>query len=116
MFQVNYLKLLCYEKKMIKITKFVKTKTEHHIMVEFHNFIQQVEKISEIKRIVPWRIDRQQKWSSDIIISFSYFTISWAKYKIKKWSTAQELFVLFDEKDRQLVYDNIQQLINKYVL
>jgi len=73
---------------------FKKIKTEHTIMVEFFDILKKIEKLESVDRIIPWRINRQQKWSSYIRFSFSYKTISWLKYKMSKWSTSQELFVI----------------------
>lgn len=33
--------------------KFKKVKTEHHILPEFHSFLLEIEKLSEITRIIP---------------------------------------------------------------
>jgi hypothetical protein len=41
--------------------KFSKTKTEHHILPEFHKFLLEIEKQPLISRIIPGRIARQQK-------------------------------------------------------
>ena len=88
-----------------------KIKKEHHILKEFEKFLKDISQIEEIQKIIPWRIARQQKWSSKQLISFSYFTNSWLKYKIKKGSTAQELFVVCNEKDKQIVKEKISKFI-----
>lgn len=75
-------------------TKFNKVKTEHTILKEFHKFLQQIEKIPEIQRIIPGRIDRIQSGKSDVNINFSYITPSGLKYNMCKGSTAQEIFVI----------------------
>ncbi len=80
-----------------------KVKREHHILKEFEKDINDISKIDKIEKIIPWRINRQQKGSSDKKISFSYFTQSWLKLKIKKWATAQELFLVCKEEDKQKV-------------
>jgi len=43
------------------VVKFLKTKTEHHILPEFHKLIAEIEKHPLISRIIPGRISRQQK-------------------------------------------------------
>jgi len=88
-----------------------KIKTEHHIMEEFIPFLDWLQKIDQVKRIIPGRISRQQKWTSDKNISFSYMTTSGFKIKLKKWSTAQEVFVICDNDDK----DNLKDIMMKFV-
>jgi len=88
-----------------------KIKKEHHILKEFKKFLEEIEKIEQIQKIIPWRISRQQKWSSKQVISFSYFTSSWLKFNLKKGSTVQELFVVCNEKDKNIVKEKILELI-----
>lgn len=76
---------------------FEKVKTEHHILKEFHEFLRQIEQHQQIARIIPGRIHRQQKASSELRFSISYPTVSWFKAKISKGSTSQELFVITRE-------------------
>ena len=90
-----------------------KIKQEHHILKDFEQFLNELEKIEQIQKIIPWRISRQQKWTSKKIISFSYFTKSWLKYKIKKGSTAQELFIVCNEKDKEKIKEKITYNILK---
>ena len=78
---------------MAKI-KFQKVKTEHTIMEEFHKILLKIEKDPAIIRIIPGRISRQQKWSSDLRFRVSYETDSWIKCIMSKWASAQELFVI----------------------
>lgn len=82
---------------------FKKVKTEHHILKEFHNFLKHVEKDNKIIRLIPWRIHRKQKKSSIQTLHFSYFTTSWMKFKMNKWSTSQELFVICDSLDKEYI-------------
>ena len=70
-----------------------KIKREHHILPDFEDFLKELAKLDCVKRIIPWRISRQQKWTSQKMISISYKTISGFKLKLKKWATAQEVFV-----------------------
>jgi hypothetical protein len=78
---------------------FKKTKTEHHILPEFKKLLLAIEKHSHIHRIIPWRINRQQKWSSKLLFKISYPTSSWLKCIMSKWSTAQELFIVCAEEN-----------------
>jgi hypothetical protein len=41
--------------------KFQKVKTEHHIIPEFAKLLLEIEKNTNIIRIIPGRISRQQK-------------------------------------------------------
>lgn len=84
-----------------------KIKKEHHVMKEFNKELEQIEQISEVKRIIPWRVSRQQKGSSMKKISFSYFTDSWLKLILKKWWTAQEVFIICSEEDKKNVKEKL---------
>lgn len=88
-----------------------KIKKEHWILKEFKTFLEELEKIKEISKIIPWRISRKQSWSSLKKISFSYFTISWLKLNLKKGSTAQELFIICNEKDKEIIKEKILKII-----
>ena len=92
--------------------KFLKTKTEHHILPEFHKLIAEIEKHSLISRIIPGRISRQQKWSSEARFKVSYPTPSGIKYIMSKGATAQELFIVCNEKDTQEVIE----LLNRFIM
>ena len=94
---------------MAKI-KFQKVKTEHTIMEEFHKILLEIEKNPAIIRIIPGRISRQQKWSSELRFKVSYWTDSWIKCIMSKWATAQELFVVCNEKDKE----ELMYLLKKY--
>jgi hypothetical protein len=95
---------------------FVKVKTEHHILKEFHWFLKQIEKLPEIQRIIPWRIVREQSGRWEIRINFSYNTPTGLKYKLCKWSTAQEIFVIVQQWTEQLVQDSIAIISKNYIM
>lgn len=84
---------------MVKI-KFQKVKTEHTIMEEFYQILLEIEKNPAILRIIPGRISRQQKGSSEFRFKVSYWTESGIKCIMSKWATAQELFVVCNDKDK----------------
>ena len=92
-------------------TKFSKTKTEHHILPEFHKLLLEIEKQALISRIIPGRISRQQKWSSDLRFKISYNTTSGIKCIMSKGATAQELFIVCNEKDTTTIIEYLNQLI-----
>ncbi|MDR2541007.1 MAG: DUF2103 domain-containing protein [Candidatus Peribacteria bacterium] len=89
--------------------KFKKVKTEHHILPEFHGFLFDIEKLPEISRIIPGRISRQQKGSSEIRFSVSYLTPTGMKCIMSKGSTAQELFVVCREEVREEVKRKLEE-------
>ena len=78
--------------------RFEKVKTEHTILKEFKSFLLEIEKNENIKRIIPGRIDRQQKSSSDLNFRITIPTISWLKCIMSKWATAQELFIICSQE------------------
>jgi hypothetical protein len=80
-------------------------------MNEFKSFLKEIEKIVEIYRIIPWRISRQQKWTSNKFISFSYYTTTWLKYNLKKWWTAQEVFIVCKKENKETVNKQISLII-----
>jgi len=92
-------------------TKFAKTKTVHHILPEFHKLIREIEKYSLIIRIIPGRISRQQKWSSETHFKVSYPTTSGIKCIMSKGATAQELFIICNEKDTDAITEYLNTLI-----
>ncbi len=96
-------------------TKFLKVKTEHTILKEFHKFLQQIEKIPEIQRIIPGRIDRVQSGKSNMYVNFSYITPSGLKYNMCKGSTAQEIFVICAKGTEELVQQQIEKIIIAYI-
>jgi hypothetical protein len=91
-----------------------KIKKEHHILKEFEKFLYEISKLPEIQKIIPWRIKRQQKWTSDFKISFSYYTNSWLKFLMKKWSTVQELFIVCDKQNKDIVKDKIIKIFDSF--
>lgn len=95
---------------------FIKVKTEHHILKEFHTFLKQIEKLPEIQRIIPWRIVREQSGRWEMRINFSYNTSTGLKYKLCKWSTAQEIFVIVQQGTEQIVQDSIAIISKNYII
>jgi len=95
-------------------TNFQKTKTVHHIMQEFHKLILDFEKIKEIDKIIPGRVDRQQKWSSETRFKISYSTQSWIKCIMSKGWTAQELFIICQEEKKDTVKNQLKKILNKH--
>lgn len=92
-----------------------KIKKEHNILEEFEKFLENLEKIDEIKKIIPWRISRKQSWSSEKRVSFSYFTKSWIKIIIKKWSTVQEVFIICVDENKKKVKEKINLLVKQSI-
>lgn len=90
--------------------KFLKTKTEHHILPEFHKLIAEIEKHPLISRIIPGRISRQQKWSSELYFKISYATSSGIKCIMCKGATAQELFIICNEKDTDTIIEYLNTI------
>ena len=90
---------------------FKKVKTEHTILSEFHPLLRKIENLDQIQRIIPWRIMRQQKGSSDLRFSISYQTTSGLKAKMSKGSTSQELFIICQkgtEAEAETLINNIR--------
>lgn len=92
-----------------------KIKKEHHIMKEFDWFLKKVEKIELIQRIVPGRVSRKNSGQSKIFITISYFTTSWLKLSMKKGSTSQELFLIFDLQFKDQILTQVQQTIKNFL-
>jgi len=93
------------------VVKFTKTKTVHHILPEFHKLLLEIEKQPLISRIIPGRISRQQKWSSQLHFKISYNTASGIKCIMSKGATAQELFIICNEKDTKEVIESLNSFI-----
>lgn len=74
--------------------RFKKVKTEHHIIKDFVKLLLEIEKHKDIHRIIPGRISRQQKWSSEMRFKITIPTNSGFKCIMSKWATAQELFII----------------------
>lgn len=91
--------------------KFQKVKMEHHIIPEFAKFLLEIEKNTNISRIIPGRISRQQKWSSEMRFRITIPTNSWFKCIMSKWATAQELFIICDEKNVEEVKEDLEEKI-----
>lgn len=91
--------------------KFQKVKMEHHIIPEFAKLLLEIEKDPDISRIIPGRISRQQKWSSEMRFRITIPTNSGFKCIMSKWATAQELFVICDQKDVELVQKHIKNKV-----
>ena len=98
------------------MVSFQKVKTEHHILKEFHQFLREIEKIPDIQRIIPWRIVREQSGRSEKRVNFSYTTPTGLKYKLCKWSTAQEIFIIVKKDTDTEVQEAIEIIIldNKF--
>ena len=93
---------------------FKKIKTEHTILSEFHPLLRKIENLDQIQRIIPWRIMRQQKGSSDLRFSISYQTTSGLKAKMSKGSTSQELFIICQkgtEVEAETLINNIRSTL-----
>ena len=93
---------------------FKKVKTEHTILSEFHPLLRKIENLDQIQRIIPWRIMRQQKGSSDLRFSISYQTASGLKAKMSKGSTSQELFIICQkgtEAEAETLINNIRSTL-----
>mgnify|MGYP002620046774 FL=1 len=95
---------------MYSRSDYQKVKLEHHILPDFAKFLFELEKNPKINRIIPWRISRQQKWSSEMRFRITIPTTSWFKCIMSKWATAQELFVICNKKDIQEVENDTQKL------
>lgn len=92
-------------------SKFSKTKNEHHILPEFHKMLLEIEKHPLISRIIPGRISRQQKWSSQLHFKISYDTTSGIKCIMSKGATAQELFLVCNDQDKETITEYMKQFI-----
>jgi len=95
-------------------TKFKKVKAVHHILQEYHKILLEIEKIEEIARIVPGRINRQQKWSSQMRFKIGYATSSWIKCIMTKGSTAQELFCICNLDLVEIVRTKIEDVVKRF--
>lgn len=95
--------------------KFTKVKTEHHILSEFHAFLAKIEEFEEIHRMIPGRISRQQKGSSQLRFRISYPTASGLKCTMSKGSTAQELFIICAGEDIPRLQEKLLQVFAVYL-
>ncbi len=73
---------------------FKKVKTEHTILSDFLPFLKSLEGEAWIQRMIPGRISRQQKGSSELRFSVSIPTAIGRKVKMSKGATSQELFII----------------------
>lgn len=87
--------------------KFKKVKTEHHIIPEFAKLLLEIEKNTNIIRIIPGRISRQQKGSSEMRFRITIPTNSWFKCIMSKWATAQEVFIVCEEINLEEIKNDI---------
>lgn len=71
-----------------------KVKTEHTILSDFQPFLLRLEQEVWIQRMIPGRIQRQQKGSSELRFSVSTPTVTGRKAKMSKGATSQELFII----------------------
>lgn len=108
---LHYVLLQSYR---MRIT-YQKVKTEHHILTEFKKFLFIIEKDPIIHRIIPGRINRQQKWSSDIGFKISYPTSSGLKCIMCKWSTAQEVFFVCAAEETELLSQKLRDAFTAYL-
>ena len=76
-------------------------------MKEFLPFLMKIECIDSIKRLIPGRIARSQQWTGHKHFTFSYATTSGLKFMMKKWGTAQELFVITSKEESEAVRESI---------
>lgn len=93
---------------------FKKVKNEHTILSEFHAWLREIEKHPAIQRIIPGRISRQQSGRAERRVNYSYLTSTGLKYKMCKWSTAQELFVITEKWHDEIIKARIQEQTEKY--
>lgn len=96
-------------------SEFKKVKLEHHIIPEFAKFLLDMEKNPKIIRIIPGRINRQQKWSSEMRFRITIPTSTGFKCIMSKWSTAQELFIICEPDDIEEVKKMIDVSAQKFL-
>lgn len=89
---------------IMKIT-FKKVKTEHTILSDFIPFLVRLEQEDWIQRMIPWRIMRQQKGSSELRFSVSTPTPTGRKAKMSKGATSQELFIITTSQQQHFKQD-----------
>lgn len=85
-------------------------------MAEFLPFIKRIQTIPTVLRIIPGKISRQQSGSSFLGVTISYGTTSGIKYMMKKWWTAQELFITCAEQDKDAIIETIQHMITQHLV
>lgn len=92
---------------------FKKVKTEHTILDEFQPFLFRLEQEEWIQRIIPGRIQRQQKGSSELRFSVSIPTATGRKAKMSKGATSQELFIITSSTPETQI--KIQQIRSDFI-
>lgn len=92
-----------------------KIRQEHGILEEFHKVLNEIAKIPEIHRMIPWRIARKQSGSSNTYFTCSYEEKTGWKYKMSKGSTSQELFIICSEEDKKVVQESMGKIIEKFL-
>lgn len=92
---------------------FRKVKTEHTILSDFKPFLLRLEQEIWIQRIIPGRIQRQQKGSSELRFSVSTPTATGRKAKMSKGATSQELFIITLPEPE--IQTRIQQLWTDFI-
>ncbi len=96
-------------------SKFKKVKTEHHIIPDFAKLLLEIEKNPDISRIIPGRISRKQKWSSEIRFRITIPTSSGFKCIMSKWATAQELFITCNQKKSDSIKKSILDSVKSFI-
>jgi len=94
---------------------YKKVKLEHHIIPEFAKFLFEIEKNPKISRIIPGRINRQQKWSSEMRFRITIPTSTGFKCIMSKGSTAQELFVICEKNDIVEMKDFVENMAKEFL-
>ena len=78
---------------------------------EFKKFLFAVEKNPNIMKMIPGRISRQQKWSSEQRFKVSYDTPSGIKCIMSKWATAQELFIICASENNESIKEFLKKTL-----
>ncbi len=79
-------------------------------MKDFLPLLRKIEKLDEVQRIIPGRVARSQWGSGFLHFTLSYPTEAGLKYMMKKWGTAQEVFILCAENEKESIIENILAL------
>ncbi len=94
--------------------KFQKVKTEHHLIEWFDKLLLEIEKHPLIKRIIPGRVDRQQKWSAKKRFRVTYATPSGVKCIMSQGATAQELFIICPKEHSDEIKEYLREILKKF--
>jgi len=73
-----------------------------------------IEKHPLIRKIIPGRISRQQKWSSEKRFRISYATPSGVKCIMSQWATAQELFIVCPQEHKDEIKNHLKEVLKKF--